>query len=380
MTFIGDLFEEYFPKKKAMTTSIKIPFYAKLALISVGVLAFVFTICIGQEIIVPIIYALIIAILLNPLVNYLIRKKINKIVAITMAVALVIAMGILFFYIVSTQLSIFSETYPQLKEKFNGMSTEFLHWFSEKFNIKQSRIKTWIVETQNDFVTNFALQEKITIAGRIVVIVMLLPVYIFMILFYKSLLLEFLNQLFKSSNAIALKEILASVKKIIQSYLVGLFFEMVIIAVLNCAALLIIGIDYAIILGITGAIINIIPYLGGIIAIALPMIIAFITKDSLSYPFFVFVAYIVIQFIDNHYIIPNIVASRVKINALISIVVVLIGNAIWGIPGMFISIPLTAIVKVIFDHIDALKPWGFLLGNIEVKKKGKLIQQIHPIL
>jgi len=96
----------------------------------------------------------------------------------------------------------------------------------------------------------------------------------------------------------------------------------------------------------------------------LPMLIAFITKDSLAYPFMVFLVYIVIQFIDNHYIIPKIVASRVQLNALISVVAVLIGSAFWGIPGMFLSIPLTAIIKVIFDHIEPLKPWGFLLGNI----------------
>jgi len=159
-------------------------------------------------------------------------------------------------------------------------------------------------------------------------------------------------------------DVLTSTKKIIQSYLVGLFFEMIIIAILNSAGLLLIGIDYAIILGITGAILNIIPYIGGIIAIALPMLIAFVTKDSITYPLLVLGVYLFIQFVDNHFIIPKIVASRVQLNALLSIIAVLIGGALWGIPGMFLSIPLTAILKVIFDHIDSLKPWGFLLGNI----------------
>src|ERR1700680_2545993 len=94
------------------------------------------------------------------------------------------------------------------------------------------------------------------------------------------------------------------------------------------------------------------------------MIIAFVTKDSSTYAILVFGVYILIQFIDNHFIIPRIVASRVQINALMSVIVVLVGGAIWGVPGMFVSIPLTAIVKVIFDHIEVLKPWGFLLGNI----------------
>lgn len=351
-----------------MNTTIKIPFYAKIALIAIGLFAFVYTVYIGQQIIIPIVYSVLIAILLNPFVNFLLRKKVNKIIAITIAVVLLILLCILFFYIISSQISIFSETFPLLKEKFNDICDEFLKWFSERFNIHQSKINTWIANTETDFVANFAFQEKIMFAGQIVIVVMLIPVYVFMILFYKPLLLEFIHKVFKSAYNIAVSEVLTSTKRIIQSYLVGLFFEMIIIGTLNSIALLILGIDYAIILGITGAIINIIPYLGGIVAIAMPMIIAFVTKDSLSSTLFVFFAYIIIQFIDNHYVIPKIVASRVKINPLISIIVVLIGNAIWGIPGMFISIPLTAILKVILDHIEPLKPYGFLMGELETDK------------
>src|SRR5258705_9133167 len=127
---------------------------------------------------------------------------------------------------------------------------------------------------------------------RMLVIGTLLPVLLFMILYYKPLLLEFFRKLFKNENHVAVAEVLANSKKIIQSYLVGLFFEMVIIAMMNSVGLFLIGIEYAIILGITGAILNVIPYLGGIAAIALPMLIAFITKDSLAYPFMVFLVYI----------------------------------------------------------------------------------------
>jgi predicted PurR-regulated permease PerM len=123
------------------------------------------------------------------------------------------------------------------------------------------------------------------------------------------------------------------------------------------------GIDYAILLGIIGALLNVIPFIGGIISVALPMAVALLTKSSPSYMLLVMGSYMVIQFFDNHYITPKIVASKVKINALIAIAAVLFGNALWGIPGMFLSIPLTAIVKVIFEHIDPLKPWAFLLGD-----------------
>ena len=154
--------------------------------------------------------------------------------------------------------------------------------------------------------------------------------------------------------------------------------EAAIVATLNSVGLLILGIDYAILLGIIGAFLNVIPYIGGLVAVALPMLIALATKTSPFYPLYVLAIYYFIQLIDNNYIVPKIVASKVKINALISILVVLAFGALWGIPGMFLSIPLVGILKVIFDRIESLKPWGFLLGdtmpvmalfNLKIKKE-----------
>jgi predicted PurR-regulated permease PerM len=108
--------------------------------------------------------------------------------------------------------------------------------------------------------------------------------------------------------------------------------------------LLIIGIDYAILIGIIGALLNIIPYIGGLIAIAIPVLLAIATKNPID-ALWVFIAYMIVQFIDNNFFVPKIVASKVKVNALVSIVVVLIGGALWGVPGMFLSIPLTASLK-----------------------------------
>jgi predicted PurR-regulated permease PerM len=131
---------------------------------------------------------------------------------------------------------------------------------------------------------------------------------------------------------------------------------------LNSTALLIIGVDYAILFGIIGAILNLIPYIGGIVAISLPMMMALLTGTPMK-ALLVLGAYVLIQLIDNNYLVPKVVASKVKVNALISIIVVLIGGALWGVAGMFLSIPLTAICKVVFDRIESLKPIGFLIGD-----------------
>ena len=191
----------------------------------------------------------------------------------------------------------------------------------------------------------------------------LLPVYIFLILFYQPILLEFIHRFFGKDNQSQVSEIVTQIKTVIQRYLLGLVIEAVMIAALDTAALLILGIEYALLLGILGALLNMIPYIGGLVAVAMPMMVALVTKSSAMYAIYVLIAYYIIQLIDNNYIVPKIVASKVKINALFSIIVVIAGNALWGIPGMFLSIPLLAIVKLICDHIEPLKPWGFLLGD-----------------
>jgi predicted PurR-regulated permease PerM len=347
-----------------MVGVLKIPFYAKVALIFISLFAFGLVLHVGREIIVPIVYATIIAIVLNPFVNFLKGKKINRVVAIFIAVTLATIIVLIALYIIFAHVAQFSEAYPQLKEKFNTTSTELVRWVSQTFNIRQSKINLYINETQSAAINDFAVRESLARVGSVMITVMLLPVYLFMMLYYKPLLLEFLHKLFRSEHHIVVVEVLTNTKQIIQTYLVGLSFELIIMAVLNSVGLLLLGIQYAIILGIIGAVLNIIPYIGGVVATALAMIIAFVTKDSLMYPILVLLLYLVIQFIDNNYIVPIVVASRVKINALISLIAVLIGGAVWGISGMFLSIPLTAILKVIFDHVESLKPWGFLLGNI----------------
>ena len=352
-----------------MNDKINIPFYIKIASISISCFAFVFILHYSQQIISPIIYATILAILLNPLVN-LFLKKMNRILAITCAVliATIFIFGI--GYIIASQLSFFSGTFPKLKIKFHEISIGFVKWIAIEFNLRVSDVNSWIMGTQKDIVNNLAIGESLSRLGQSLVTLLILPVYLIMILYYKPLFFEFIRKLFSAEYHNTVAEVLQNSKKIIQSYLVGLLVEMVIISVLNSLGLLILDIDYAILLGVLGAILNVIPYLGGMIGVVIFMGIALVTKSPI-YMVYVLALYSIIQFIDNNYIMPKIVASRVQINAFISVIVVLIGGALWGLSGMFLSIPLTAIMKVIFDHIEPLKPWGFLLGNTIPSKRLK---------
>ena len=204
-------------------------------------------------------------------------------------------------------------------------------------------------------------------------VIVLLPIYIFLMLFYKTLMLNFLYEIFAEKNSNQVSNVLKETKNAIQSYMVGLLLEATIVAILNSTALFILGVPYAILLGVIGALLNVLPYIGGIIAIALPVLIATITRDGYSTQIGVIIAYAIIQFIDNNILVPRIVSSKVKINALVSLVIVLLGGAVWGVSGMFLSIPFIAVLKIIFDRVDGLRPWGKLLGDeIPLHHKGEL--------
>ncbi len=344
---------------------IKLPFYAKVTIFLVGLIALFAVLYIGRGIIIPIVFAILIATVLHPVVNFFVRLRIKRVFAIIITLLLAILIIFTFISLLINQANNFSDSWPVLVDKFSLMINEAIDNTTGFLNINPDKFNVWITKIKAEILNSgtAAIGQTLLVLGNVLVIIFLLPVYVFLILFYQPLLLEFIFRFFGTENQEKVREIVTKVKAVIQNYLVGLVIEAIIVAILDVVALLIMGIEYALILGIIGALLNVIPYIGGLIAVALPMMVAIVTKSSPWYSLYIMAAYYLIQLIDNNYIVPYIVASKVKINALFSIIVVLAGNALWGIPGMFLSIPLLAIVKLICDHIDSLKPWGFLLGD-----------------
>lgn len=348
-----------------ISKEIKLPFYAKAVFFFIGLLALLALLYIARGIIVPLLFSVIIAIVLHPVVNFFVQLKINRVVAIVITLFLTFLVIVAFGTLLFSQASRFSESWPLLVDKFTELLNQAITWASGYFDINPHKIRDWITETRGELIntSSAGIGQTLLGVGSALVVLFLVPVYIFLLLFYHPLLIDFIHKLFGTVNQSQVREIVTQTKTVIQRYLIGLIIEAAIIAALETATLLILGIEYAILLGIIGALLNLIPYIGGIVAVALPMMVALVTKQSGWYAFYILIIYYIIQLIDNNYIVPKIVASKVKINALFSIIVVIVGNAIWGVPGMFLSIPLLAIVKLIFDHIEPLKPWGFLLGD-----------------
>ena len=342
-----------------------LPLYVKATVIFIGVLALLAMMYIARAIIVPFVFAVILAIVFHPVVRFFLRLKFPRVIAIIvtlfLAFLVLAACGVLLY----SQARRFAESWPMLVERFTAVLDQSIAWVSARFDVRAQNIRDWIAKTQGELVNTSggAIGQLLVSIGNGVTVALLVPVYMFMILFYQPLILEFIHRIFSVGHQGQVSRMVTQAKSVIQRYLVGLAFEVVIMATLNSVALLVLGIDYAILLGAIAALLNIIPLIGGVVAVILPVMITLATKSSAWYVLYVIAAFSFIQLVDNNFIIPKIVASKVKINALFSILVVIAGNALWGIPGMFLSIPLLAMAKLLFDNIEPLKPWGFLLGD-----------------
>ena len=347
-----------------MTGTFKIPFYAKAAIVLVGITVLWIILSVGSNIIVPFIFSVFIAILVNPVVNFLVNKKFNRLLSIFLTVFLTLLIIIGLFTFISAEIANFSQNAPQFREKFDAASTELISWVSQKLNIRTKEINLWLNDVKTDFIktATHSLGQTVMTVSSILVLIFIIPVYIFLLLYYKPLFIEFIHRIFSLNNHKVVEEVLNNTNTIIRGYLRGLLIEIGIVTTLNSVGLLILGVDYAILLGLIGGVFNLIPYIGIFLALIMSASVAFIT-DSATTVLLVVLLYIVVQFIDNNFLVSYVVASQVKINAIISILAVITGNLLWGIAGMFLSIPLVALFKVLCDHIESLKPWGYLLGD-----------------
>jgi len=349
------------PEDESIAIKQSFPFYIKAPMVVIGVYLFFYILFLLQDIIVPFAFAGLISILLNPVYNRFQRWKLNKIVAITLTILLAVLLlaGILFF--LSSQIAQFGEMIPQLKAKSLTMFHDLQAWLSSQFGITIEKQMSMISEGMNN--SKAYLGKTLDTVFGMLSFLVLIPLYVFLLLFYKPLILNFIFEVFDEDNSDQVADILHETKSAVQSYIVGLMIETTMISVLNSAALLLLGVPYAILIGVIGAILNLIPYLGGVVAIALPVLMAIVTKEGFTTPLLIIAAYSFIQFIDNNILVPKVVSSKVSVNALISIIVVLLGGMLWGVSGMFLSIPFIAVFKIIFDRIEELKPWGKLLGD-----------------
>jgi len=365
-----------FDKSTTSMNEIKLPFTARLTFTLFSIILIIYIAHVGSGIIVPLMFAMLIAIMLLPVVHQLEKWRLPRGMAAIIAVLLFIIAILLVMLLLAKQMEAFISDFPQLEQKLTLVIDSTQDWINTRFHINSSTQTSYVEKAMMGTLgtaTSFISQTFLSLSSLLVFVVFVF-LYAFFILFYRRLLVSFLIKIFQEQHREKLLTVIASTRTIIKSYVGGLMIEMVIVAVLNTALFFILGIKYAILLGVMAAIFNIIPYVGILTAAILIILVTLATGTPIQ-ALQAGIALFLIHVLDSNVLFPSIVGSKVKINALITIIGVVLGNMLWGIPGMFLAIPTIAIIKIICQNIEEMTPWAILLGD-ESKPKVKKVKVV----
>jgi predicted PurR-regulated permease PerM len=355
-----------------MAAQAQIPFYQKLSFTLISLTILSVALFYGKGIFLPILFAVLLAMLLLPVTNYLANKKFPKPLSIIIPLFLSVIIIAAIIYFLSSQVVSFLDDAPKLRERISELGVSFQRWLTTNTNISVLKQNQYLKDTVENIkgdapkivgATFLSLTEALTY-------IVLLPIYTFLILFYRTTIKTFFVSVFKNGEEEKIHEVLSESGTIAQQYITGLLIETTIVFSLNTIGFLILGIKYAVFLGLLAALLNLIPYVGMLVANIICMIVTLVSSENISDVLWVGIILAAVQFIDNNFGMPLIVGNKVRINALVTIIGVLVGGALCGVPGMFLAIPGLAVLKVIFDKVPDLKPWGLLLGD-EIESSAK---------
>jgi predicted PurR-regulated permease PerM len=319
----------------------------------------------GREVITPLVMAFFLALMLLPVLRFLRRRKVPEGLAIFLAIIfLLIILGLVVWFF-SSQISRLIADFPQIKQNVKLHLNSLSHWIDSKWGMSTDR-QVQLINEQNDKLFAFAsgmLGGAASSVTGTLIFIGLLPIYIFLLLFYKNLLIRFVFIWFPHKSQPKVKEVIHETEVIIKSYLIGLLIQITYITILLGGLLLIIGIKHAVFIGAMFAILNLIPYVGALVGNIIGVLLTLSSSQELWPIFAVLITIAFVQFLDNNILMPRIVGSKVKINALVTIVGVIVAGALAGVAGMFLSLPVIAVLKIIFDRTENMKQWGVLLGD-----------------
>jgi predicted PurR-regulated permease PerM len=352
---------------------IKLPIYAKLVIVLLGIVLTVFIMIEAKAVLVPLLISGVLAVLISPLASWFERKRMPK--ALASILSLFILLGSLagLVYLLYNQLIGFGDDLGALEAKV----TELLNKYNEFIDSHIDGVVPISGASLKDTIFNYlkgnisSITQGAIATATSITIAFIIPIYIFLFIYFRHFLMEFVMMAFSEKNREKVQHAADKIKKVVQNYIVGMFLVIIILAILNTIALVSLGIKHALLFAIFAAMLNVIPYLGPLIGSTLPILFAFLTKDSLWYPLGVFLAFYFIQLAESNFFTPKIVGGKVSMNPFMTIVALFIGNFIWGLAGMILFIPGMAVLKVIFDEIPGLEPYGFLLGDTKASKDKK---------
>ncbi len=360
---------------------LKLPFIVRLALVLLSILALGYLAKIGKGVLAPLFFAVLMALLFLPFANYLERKmKFSRVLSTfsSLFVMLFFLTGLIYFF--STQFSDFANDLPVLMKQVSKSFNALQMWVSKTFHLNLQSQMSYIDQGLEKLLSSSALILGFTVSmfSSTMAFFVFSALFFIFILNYRRILYQFTISVFHEEHFQKVNEGIQEIQKIIKEYISGLFIQIIIVSVLTAILLSALGVKYAILLAVLTGLLNVIPYLGIIFSALLACLISFATGGN--HTLFVLFGYLAIHALDANVVLPLVVGSKVKINALFTFIGLLIGEELWGISGMFLSIPFLAILKIIFERVQGLEPWGKVLGEEtrlnKIRRKYKITKKI----
>ncbi|WP_121964848.1 AI-2E family transporter [Myroides sp. N17-2] len=353
-----------------MNKFINYPLYLKITCVLLSLVIFSYIAILLENIFVPLFLGLLVASLLVPFSHFLEAKfKFNRGVAsITVVVlAFLILIGVLL--LIGMQLSHLQDDWPAFQSQLMDSTTVIQEWVYTKFGIAREHQMNYIESAASNSLKagTDILGAAMSSISTLLMFIVFTFLYSVFLLIYRGHIVRFILMLFPDKHKDKVLDTVHAIQHMVKKYLVGLILQMIIVSTLALIAFAILDVKYALMLAIITGILNVLPYVGILIALITTMLITFATASGTKV-LFVLIAFVVIHAIDGNIVMPKIVGSKVKVNSLVVIIGLILGEMAWGISGMLLAIPTLAIIKIICDRVESLRPWGYLLGEESLPK------------
>lgn len=320
-----------------------------------------------QSVLVPLMFSILIAISLFPVARFLEKFNINRAISSILSVILAIVVISALIWFIIHQVIVIGHNGTDLQDRFFTIFNTIQQWATAKFGVEPGDLTQKFKELSNKALSNAGtyLTAAFGSVGGILAGLIIVPLFSFFLLYYRDFFREFFFHAFKSTPQDKVHETLNKIYIVVQSYLLGLVTVMAIVAILNTVGLMILGVEYAWFFGTLASLLMLLPYIGIAIGSILPALFALATKDTYWYAVGVVAWFQIVQFLEGNLITPNIVGGKVSINPLMAVIAILLGGMLFGLAGLILALPLTAVIKVLFDAIPSMKAFGFLIGEPE---------------
>jgi AI-2 transport protein TqsA len=324
----------------------------------------------ARAFLIPIAMAMLLSFLLLPVSRFLENKGMKRVLAILISLLLLLLVIGTIVYFLYQQVANFVEDGPLLKEKLNERLTELQKFVYRNYKVTRGEQNKWLHDQTDAMLQSSGqyLSDIFRFTGNLLAALSLIPIYIFFMTLYRDKIKVFLCKVTPTVQNDYVLAVAHKTAKVSQKYMQGLLIDIGVLAVLNSIGFLILGIPYAILIGVLVAILNLVPYIGVIVGSIIPFLLALLIQDSSTAAFGSIGVCVLVQVLDNNFLTPKIVGSSVSINPLATLISIIAGGLLWGVAGMMLFIPLLGMAKVILDSFPLTQPFGYLIGE-EAKMK-----------